>query len=311
MPLAPTFPSRRLQGGALSNRDAHTLMTFLIFSQLLNGFALGMIYALVGVGLTLILGILNIPNFAHGALYAIGAYFTYTLVELTGSFYLAVAIAPFGVVLIGLLLEHQGIRRLYAAHHDYQLLFLFAMALILQELIVIVWGPVGFSVLAPPSLSGATDLGFVIYPTYRLALIVFTVLVVAALTLFLTKTNMGAILRAGIENREMASVLGINIDKMFLLTFGLGAWLAGLAGALATPILGLTPTMGLDILPISFVIVVVAGLGSIPGAIVAGILIGIAQGMTTIWWPQASNVVIYIMMGLTIIARPQGLFGTR
>ncbi|RAI02016.1 branched-chain amino acid ABC transporter permease [Acuticoccus sediminis] len=286
-------------------------MTFLILSQLLNGFALGMIYALVGVGLTLILGILNIPNFAHGALYAIGAYLTYTVARLTGSFYIAILIAPLGTVLIGLVLEHQGIRRLYSAHHDYQLLFLFAMALILQELIVIIWGPVGFSVMPPKALMGATNLGFVIYPTYRLALIVFTLIIIVTLTVFLTFTNLGAILRAGIEDREMASVLGINIDKMFLLTFGLGAWLAGLAGALATPILGLTPTMGLDILPISFVIVVVAGLGSVPGAIVAGILIGIAQGLTTIWWPQAANVVIYILMGLTIIARPQGLFGTR
>lgn len=286
-------------------------MTFLILSQLLNGFALGMIYALVGVGLTLILGILNIPNFAHGALYAIGAYLTYTVANYTGSFYLGIIVAPFGVVLVGFLLESQGVRRLYDAHHDYQLLFLFAMALILQELIVIVWGPVGFSLMPPEALSGATDLGFVIYPTYRLALIVFTMIVVATLYLFLTRTNLGAILRAGIEDRQMSSVLGINIDKMFLLTFGLGAYLAGLAGGLATPILGLTPTMGLDILPISFVIVVVAGLGSIPGAIVAGILIGIAQSLTTIWYPQAANVVIYVMMGLTIIARPQGLFGIR
>ena len=134
---------------------------------------------------------------------------------------------------------------------------------------------------------------------------------IIALYMFINKTDLGAILRAGIENREMATVLGIDINRVFFLTFGLGAYLAGLAGGLVTPILGLTPSMGLDILPICFVIVVVAGLGSISGAIFAGILVGLSQGVTTIWWPEATNVVIYVMMGLTIIIRPQGLFGSR
>jgi len=286
-------------------------MTILIASQLLNGLATGMLYALVGVGLTLVLGMLNIPNFAHGALYAFGAYFTYTVVNLTGSFYLAVLIGPLLVVLMAFVLESQGIRRLYTAHHDYQLLFLFAMALILQEAIILIWGPVGFSVLTPRALSGVVDLGFIVYPAYRLALIVATILITVALWLFLTRTNVGAIVRAGIENREMVSVLGTDINRVFMLTFGLGAYLAGLAGALATPILGLTPSMGADMLPISFVIVVIAGLGSILGAIASGILIGVAQSLTTIWWPEASNIAIYVMMGMMIVLRPQGLFGTR
>lgn len=286
-------------------------MTWLIVSQILNGFATGMLYALVGVGLTLVLGVLNLPNFAHGTLFAFGAYFTYTVANLTDSFYLGVLIGPLLVVLIGFVIESQGVRRLYAAHHDYQLLFLFAIALILQETVILIWGPVGFSVLPPKFLSGAVDLGFTVYPKYRLALILFTATIVVALYLLLTRTNVGAILRAGIENREMVKVLGININKVFLFTFGLGAYLAGLAGGLATPIWGLTPTMGFDILPISFVIVVVAGLGSILGAIAAGILIGLAQSLTTIWWPEAANVVIYLIMGLTIILRPQGLFGSR
>jgi branched-chain amino acid transport system permease protein len=286
-------------------------MTFIIVSQILNGLGTGMIYALLAVGLTIILGALNIPNFAHGTLYAFGAYFAFSIHQMTGSFYLAVAAAPLLVVLVGFVIESQGIRRLYAAHHDYQLLFLFSVALILQELIVIIWGPVGFSLPPPPSLSGAVDLGIIIYPKFRLVLLVFAAIVILALYLFINKTSLGAILRAGIENREMVSVLGVNINRVFFLTFGLGAYLAGLAGALAAPILGLTPSMGLDILPICFVVVVVAGLGSIPGAIVAGVLIGLSQGMTTIWWPEATNVVIYVMMGLTIILRPQGLFGSR
>ena len=286
-------------------------MSLLIVSQILNGFATGMLYALVGLGLTLVLGVLNLPNFAHGTLFAFGAYFTYTVANLTDSFYLGVLIGPLLVVLIGFVIESQGVRRLYAAHHDYQLLFLFAVALILQETVILIWGPVGFSLLPPKFLAGAVDLGFTVYPKYRLALIVFTSTIVVALYLMLTRTKVGAILRAGIENREMVKVLGININKVFLFTFGLGAYLAGLAGGLATPIWGLTPSMGFDILPISFVIVVVAGLGSILGAIAAGILIGLAQSLTTIWWPEASNVVIYLIMGLTIILRPQGLFGSR
>jgi branched-chain amino acid transport system permease protein len=286
-------------------------MSYLILSQILNGFATGMLYALVGVGLTLVLGVLNIPNFAHGTLFAFGAYFTYTVANLTDSFYLGILIGPLLVVMIGFVIESQGVRRLYAAHHDYQLLFLFAISLILQETIILIWGPVGFSLLPPKFLAGAVDLGFTVYPKYRLALILFTATIVVALYLLLTRTNVGAILRAGIENREMVKVLGININKVFLFTFGLGAYLAGLAGGLATPIWGLTPTMGFDILPISFVIVVVAGLGSILGAIAAGILIGLAQSLTTIWWPEAANVVIYLIMGLTIILRPQGLFGSR
>ncbi len=286
-------------------------MTFLIASQLLNGLATGMLYALVGVGLTLVLGMLNIPNFAHGGLYAFGAYFTYTIVNLTGSFYLAVLIGPLLVILVAFVIESQGVRRLYAAHHDYQLLFLFAMALILQEAIILIWGPVGFSVLTPKALSGVVNLGFTVYPAYRLALIGMTVLITVALWLFLTRTNIGAIVRAGMENREMVAVLGTDINRVFMWTFALGAYLAGLAGGLATPIMGLTPSMGADMLPISFVIVVIAGLGSILGAIASGILIGIAQSMTTIWWPEASNIAIYVLMGLTIILRPQGLFGTR
>jgi branched-chain amino acid transport system permease protein len=138
-----------------------------------------------------------------------------------------------------------------------------------------------------------------------------TVAIVLALWLFLTRTNVGAIVRAGIENREMVEVLGIDVQKVFLFTFALGAWLAGVAGGLAAPIMGLTPTMGFDILPITFVVVVIAGLGSVVGAIVAGVLVGLAPSLTTIWFPEAAQVVIFLLMGLTIILRPQGLFGKR
>jgi branched-chain amino acid transport system permease protein len=284
---------------------------FLVVSQIINGIVTGMIYALVGVGLTLILGVLNIPNFAHGVLFAFGAYILLSVLQVVGNFWLALLIAPFGVVLLGLLLELVGVRRLYTAHHDYQLLFLFAVALILQETIILIWGPIGTSVLPPEGLQGAVNLGLTVYPKYRLVVMGITAAIVAGTWLFLTRTNVGAIVRAGIENREMVAVLGIDIQKVFALTFGLGAWLAGVAGGLASPIMGLTPSMGFDILPIAFVIVVVAGLGSVPGAIVAGILTGVAQSLTTIVFPEAANVVIYLLMGLMIVVRPQGLFGKR
>jgi len=286
-------------------------MSVLLASQLLNGFATGMLYALVAVGLTLMLGILDIPNFAHGVLYALGAYLTWTIATVTGSFYVGILIGPLLVVVVGFVLETAALRRLYAVHKDYQLLFLFAIGLVLQECIILIWGPVGFSLLAPAPLHGAVDLGFIIYPTYRLAVIVVASVLVLGLWLLLTCTSVGAVVRAGIEKREMVSILGININRVFSCTFGLGVYLAGLAGGLATPIFGLTPSMGLDILPICFVIVVIAGLGSIIGAICAGILIGLAQSLTAVFWPQAAQIVIFLLMGLILVVRPQGLFGTR
>jgi branched-chain amino acid transport system permease protein len=283
----------------------------LIASQLINGVVTGMLYALVGVGLTLILGVLNIPNFAHGVLFAFGAYFFLAATQAFGGFWLGLILAPFGVALLGGAIEYLGVRRLYTAHHDYQLLFLFAIALILQETIVLIWGPVGTTIQPPSYLAGGVDLGITRYPLYRLVVMGLTTAIVVALWLLLTRTNIGAIVRAGIESREMVEVLGIDVQKVFLFTFALGSWLAGIAGAIATPITGLTPSMGFDILPVTFVVVVIAGLGSIMGAIGAGILIGIAQSLTTIWVPEAANVVIYLLMGLTIMLRPQGLFGKR
>jgi branched-chain amino acid transport system permease protein len=286
-------------------------MTFLIFAQLINGVATGMLYAMMGVGLTLILGVLNIPNFAHGVLYGAGAYLFLAILNAIDGFWIGLLLAPIGVAILGMIIEYFGVRRLYRAHHDYQLLFLFAVALIVQELIIIVWGPIGTTIPPPDYLVGAVDLGVTIYPKYRLIVMGITAVIIAALYVFLTRTNVGAIVRAGIENREMVEVLGIDVQKVFLLTFGLGAWLAGIAGGLAAPIMGVTPTMGFDILPITFVVVVIAGLGSVGGAVVAGVLIGIAQSLTTIWFPAASQVVIFLLMGLTIILRPQGLFGKR
>jgi branched-chain amino acid transport system permease protein len=283
----------------------------LLLGQILNGIATGMLYALMGLGLALIAGILNIPNFAHGALFAVGAYLTVTAINAVGNFWVALILAPLGVALLGLVIEYAGIRRLYAAGHDYQLLFTFGLSLILAEGIIVIWGPVGISQLPPDILRGGVDLGFTIYPKYRLFVMVVAGLLVVATWLFLEKTRYGAIMRAGIENKEMVSLLGIDIQRLFTVAFALGAYLAGIAGALTAPIRGLSPGMGVDMLGIAFVVVALGGMGNILGAIAAGLLIGIAQAVVAAYWIEASVVVIYLVMAAVLVFRPQGLFGIR
>jgi branched-chain amino acid transport system permease protein len=283
----------------------------LLLGQILNGIATGMLYALMGLGLALIAGILNIPNFAHGALFAVGAYLAVSAIGALGNFWIALLVAPIGVALLGLLIEYLGIRRLYAAGHDYQLLFTFGLSLILAEGIILVWGPVGISQLPPPVLRGGVDLGFTFYPKYRLFVMAAAGLLVVGTWLFLEKTRYGAIMRAGIENREMVSLLGIDIHRLFTVAFALGAYLAGIAGALTAPIRGLSPGMGVDMLGIAFVVVALGGMGNILGAIAAGLLIGVAQAVVAAYWTEASVAVIYLVMAAVLVFRPQGLFGTR
>jgi branched-chain amino acid transport system permease protein len=283
----------------------------LLLGQILNGIATGMLYALMGLGLALIAGILNIPNFAHGALFAVGAYLTVTAIGAVGNFWIALLVAPLGVAILGLVIEYAGIRRLYAAGHDYQLLFTFGLSLILAEAIILIWGPVGISQLPPPILRGGVDLGFTFYPKYRLFVMAAAGLLVVGTWLFLEKTRYGAIMRAGIENKEMVSLLGIDIHRLFTVAFALGAYLAGIAGALTAPIRGLSPGMGVDMLGIAFVVVALGGMGNILGAIAAGLLIGVAQAVVAAYWTEASVAVIYLVMAAVLVFRPQGLFGTR
>jgi branched-chain amino acid transport system permease protein len=257
----------------------------LLLGQILNGIATGMLYALMGLGLSLITGVLNIPNFAHGALFAVGAYFLVTVSTALGNFWLGLLIAPLGVAILGLLIEYAGVRRLYAAGHDYQLLFTFGLALILNELIILIWGPVGISHLPPAMLRGGVDLGFTFYPKYRLFVMVMAGLLVLLTWLFLEKTKYGAIMRAGIENKEMVSLLGIDIHRLFTVAFALGAFLAG--------------------------VVALGGLGNLLGAIAAGLLIGVAQAVVAAYWTEASTAVIFAVMALVLLVRPQGILGIR
>lgn len=282
----------------------------LFAGAILNGLVTGMLYALMGVGLSLILGLLNIPNFAHGVLYAIGAYVMVSTVKTFG--FLAGALAALvAVAVLGAGIEALGVRRLSRVHPDYILLLTFGLSLILTEAIILVWGPVGITSQPPPLLAGSVDLGVTVYPKYRLAVMIVTAALVAVCYLVVTRTRYGAIIRAGIEDKDMAAALGINIRRVFTLTFAAGAGLAALGGALMAPVRGLQPTMGLDILPFAFVVVVLGGLGSLPGAILAGLLVGVVQSLMTAIWAPGADASVFALMTLGIIARPQGLLGHR
>jgi branched-chain amino acid transport system permease protein len=285
----------------------------LILIKLLNGTTAGVIYAMTTFGLAIILGLMNIPNFAHGVLFALGAYVGFTVYTATGSFLLSLITAPLAVAAAGALLERTLIRRLYDRDPDlsYQLLLLFAVATIVQEVIILVWGGVPKSVMAPQVLLGAVSIGPVYYPKYRLFVLLFSTLVIALVVLMIERTKLGAIIRATIEKPNMVMMLGIDVRYVYALSFGLGAAMAALSGILSLPLRGVHPFMGMDILPIAFVVAVLGGLGTLYGVIAAGLLIGIAQEFATLIDPIGSWAAGYILMGIVLLFRPQGLFGAR
>jgi branched-chain amino acid transport system permease protein len=283
----------------------------LLVTTLLNGLVTGMIYALMGFGLSIILGLLNIPNFAHGAVYALGGYLFVTLAQTAAGFWGGLIAAFVGVAIIGWLFERTAVRRLSGAESDYLLLLTFGFSLVLTEAIILIWGPVGITFQPPEYLAGGIDLGIALYPKYRLAVMLATAAVIFVCWLLMEKTKYGAILRAGLEDRNMVSVLGINIDLVFAITFAVGTGLAGLAGAMMVPIRGIVPSVGTDILPFAFVVVVLGGLGSLSGAVVAGLLVGIVQSVMTVVWSPGADAAVFALMTLGLLLRPQGLLGER
>jgi branched-chain amino acid transport system permease protein len=286
-------------------------MSGLVEIQLLNGIVQGMIYALVAAGLTLIFGMLDIPNFAHGAFYALGAYVAFTVVAATGNFWLAIAVVPLVVGGLGLIVDAFAMRRLARAGHVYQILFTLGLVLIVQEAIVLIWGADPTSVDVPRSLDGGVPMGVVSFPYYRLFLVGASALVIGAVWLALERTKYGAIIRAGIDDPEMVACIGIDVQRLFTVVFGIGVGLAALAGALILPIRGGQPAMGNELMATSFAVVVIGGLGSYLGAVVGGIFVGLTQAIMTILYPAASEVAIFAAMALVILIRPQGLFGKR
>ncbi|MEE1867980.1 branched-chain amino acid ABC transporter permease [Pseudomonas auratipiscis] len=284
-------------------------MLSLYLFQLLNGLGLGMIYFLIAVGLTIIFGLLNFVNFAHGAFFLLGAYLCYTVVALTGNFWVALLLAPLAVAALAWAVERLLIKRIYHLPHTFQILVTLGIALIIQEASVLIWGPVGKSIAVPQELRGVLIIGDFIYPYYRLFLIGFSALIGLGLWLLLERTRFGALVRAGSESTETVSLLGTNIFRLFSLTFALGVGLAGVAGVLFAPLRGAQPFVGPEILGIAFVVVVIGGMGSFGGALVGGLLVGVVQSMMTTIWPQGASLMIYGAMAAVILVRPYGLFG--
>ncbi len=281
----------------------------LYYFQALNGIGLGMIYFLISVGLTIIFGLLNFVNFAHGAFYLLGAYISYAIVAYTGNFWLALCIAPLLIALLAWVCERTLIRRVYHLPHTYQILVTLGMALIIQELCISIWGPIGKNISAPDSLSGVFQMGGFLYPEYRLFVILFSALIALGIWFLLDKTKFGALVRAGSEDAQMVSLLGTHTSRLFSITFALGVGLAALAGVLAAPIRGVQPFIGPETLGLAFVVVVIGGMGSFTGALVGGILVGLVQSLMATFWPQGASLMIYGAMALVILLRPYGLFG--
>jgi branched-chain amino acid transport system permease protein len=281
----------------------------LLLFQVLNGVGIGMIYFLLSVGLTLIFGLMRFVNFAHGAFYLAAAYIAYAVVLWTGSFWWALLLGPALVAILALAIERLLLRHTYALPHEAQILITFAVALIIQEVVILLFTPLGHNVAVPSALSGVLFLGPYVYPAYRLAVVGAAAVVAIVLWIAIERTRMGSILRAGSESAEMVGLLGINVDRVFMATFALGAALAGLAGVLVAPLRGVEPFMSAEALGIAFVVVVVGGLGTLSGALVGGILIGLVQSIMSTLWPEGAQLMIYAAMALVIIVRPTGLLG--
>jgi len=278
-------------------------------AQLFTGLILGGILVLLAIGLSLIFGLMTVVNFAHGSLYMLGAYVGFFVLGYTKSFWAALVIAPLVVGVFGLVIERFLIRPLYGRGPDDPLLLTFGLSLVLVEAVKLVAGKLGLTLDPPAALAGAVDLGFMKFPAYRIFVLLVTVVVLVALWLFLEKTNVGLVVRAGSRDALMVRALGIDLGRVWFLVFGLGIAMAGLAGILAGPLRGVYAEMGIEIIIEAFVVVVVGGMGSLPGAIVAGLLIGEVISLTTFFAPKLAEIVVFIVMAVVLLARPSGLFG--
>jgi branched-chain amino acid transport system permease protein len=300
-------------------------MTALVFEQVLNGLQLGVLLFLIAAGLTLIFGVMDFINLSHGSLFMLGAYFAVTFQGLTGSFFLAVVLAGLAVCLVGLLFEILLVRRLYERSHLDHVLITYGLILVANEAVSIVWGSSPIFSGLPEQLSALIALPFGIsYPAYRLLVIVVGILVAAFLFYLVKETRVGMRVRAGATNRTIVSVMGVNISLLFTMVFAFGAFLAGLAGALAGPLLSVQPGMGETVLILSFVVVVIGGLGSIKGALLAAVMVGLIDTMgraflrdflSTFFSPRIASeagpalasMLVYILMALILFFRPEGL----
>lgn len=280
-------------------------------AQLFNGLALGALLALISSGLTIIYGTLGVLNLAHGAMFMLGGYAGYAAWQLTGSFLVALLAGTLFLLLWGVVMERLIIRHFYARPHEDQLLVTFGLAICFVEAVRLLFSSQSLSVPPPPLLNGITSLGFMLYPTYRLAVV--GIVAAALLTLFLVlyRTRLGLIVRAGIEDAVMVDSLGINVDRVFMVVFGIGSMAAGFAGIVNAPVVSLTPEVGEAILVQTFVVVVIGGVGSFPGAVLGGIIAGEIISLTSMVNPGYAYVMLFAVMTLVLVLRPHGLLGTK
>jgi branched-chain amino acid transport system permease protein len=280
--------------------------------ELFNGLVTGSFYALLSLGLAIIFGMLRVVNFAHGTLYMLGAFAAYIMLEWYGiSFWLALIVAPLLIALLGMLLERLLIRRLSAVDPLYNFLLTFAIALFLQDAMRLRFGIQGQPYGTPPGLDGVANLGITVYPTYRLFVILFAVLVCLGVWLLIERTRVGMIVRAAIEKPDLTRALGVDVDRWVTPVFGFGAGLAALGGVLAAPMFNVSPVMGSDLIITVFAVVTIGGLGSILGATVAGFAIGVVTSLAAVFYPPFANTLIFILMAVVLLLRPAGLFGAR
>jgi branched-chain amino acid transport system permease protein len=281
----------------------------LIGLQLFTGLALGAVYVLLAIGLSLIFGMLTVVNFAHGAFYMLGAYVGVYLLALGGNFWLCLVAVPIIVGTIGLVIERFLIRPLYGRGIDYPLLLTFGLSYVIVELVRIAFGKAGYPFDTPELLQGAVDIGIGYFPLYRLFVIAAAGVVLLGLWLFLERTSFGLIIRAGARDPQIVRVLGVDVARVWLVVFGIGTGIAALAGLLAAPLQGVIPEMGGPILVEAFVVTVVGGMGSLLGAVLAGLLVGVVVSLSSLFVPEMAKVSIFALMAIVLLIRPQGFFG--
>lgn len=281
----------------------------LFMSQVFNGLALGVLLSLIAAGLTIIYGTLGVINFAHGALFVVGAYAGFSVFTFTGSFVLSIAGGAVAAMVVGLIMERGLIKRFYGRPVEDQILVTFGISIVLVEIIRAIYGGIGQRVPVPSWGEGVVDMGFVVYPLYRIQILAIAAGALGLCWMVLYRTRLGLIIRSGIEDALMVRLLGINIQRAFLVVFGVGAAAAGFAGMIYAPIVSIVPDMGFRILIQSFVVVVLGGVGSFPGAILGGLIAGQILSLTSLVNPVYSDVMLFAAMALVLIFRPQGLLG--
>ena len=278
--------------------------------QLLLGLVNGAFYAMLSLGLAVIFGLLGVVNFAHGALYMLGAFAAWIMLDKFGiNYWFALVLAPLVVGAFGVVIERLFLKHLYKLDPLYGLLLTFGLALIVEGVFRELYGASGQSYPVPELLSGATNLGFMVLPNYRAWVVLVSLVVCLGTWFIIERTPLGANLRAGTENAALVQTFGINVPMMVMLTYGAGAALAGLAGVLAAPIIQVNPLMGSNLIIVVFAVVVIGGMGSILGSVITGLALGLVEGMTRVFYPEASNIVVFVVMVLVLMVRPAGLFG--